>query len=142
MPKTKEKIVKSFPNGAKVVKDGREFNAYDGNGSFLGWTEDRKIAEYLAETGRVNSASIDHAGELSRWQMWNDGLDSKVRIMADTDGRQIMSLDDGMFMIASRDKSGWTTVIMDDSTFEDQYWDDATQSYDVRVLTEGQFRLE
>lgn len=129
-------------SGGKVKQSGDEFIALDRAGNYIGFTASKTVAETMANTGRVCVATIDSACEISRWPLWNDAVDSGARVLVDDKNRQVISLGDSIFMIATDYRSGWVTELITDVELEERYYNKTDECYDLRVLTAGKFRLE
>jgi hypothetical protein len=117
----KSVLIKSLSMGGEIHRCGQEFNAYDANGNFLGWTENEAEAEYMASHGFVNNPGCDRASDLCWWSLWNDVVDSGHQVLLGSDGEQIISLDHHLFMVAVDAKGGWEIEVLTDQEMGSRY---------------------
>jgi hypothetical protein len=136
------RYVKEVAGGGEVHRSKYEFAAYDKDGHYLGFCADQDKAEAMAFSGSPNDMTLDVANELSLWVMWNDAVNGGARVMSDDDGYQIMALPNGVFMRAKDDGKEYETELLSDVEMEEQYWDEANQSYHLHVVAEGKLVLE
>lgn len=136
--------VKTLSNGSKIIDNGSEeifpFGVYGPKGHFLGNITTLKAAEEMGEKGFVSY--LDDCSDLSLWTMWNDAVDSGVRVLEEPDSKsQYLSMPDGVVMEAKNDEHGWSIRLLDDSELWTVYGDEE-KNYLMLRIAEKPFRLE
>lgn len=128
----KRVYVKRLSSGCDIVrydaKKYKEYNVYDANGIYLGWTTNLDEAEYMAAKGFVNNPGSDHASELSLWVFWNDAVAAGCSVFLGDDGEQVIAMTDNLFMIAKKDDHGWDVEVLNHLDFEYRYGDETFSS--------------
>lgn len=141
----KYRATKALSNGSYVERNREEFSAYDANGTYLGWTNDQKAAEWMAENGYPNDTAFGNdTTELSLWEFWNDAVfGGEVTVAQARDGTQVIRVTHDLYMTAKPDEHGFEVEIIDDVEFYDTFGTEADPSIlDLQLLTEGKLRLQ
>jgi hypothetical protein len=110
----------------KYTKNGEEIYAYDARGNYLGWNNDEFLAQAAAESGRMLSLIMESFA-LDLHSIWNELPASPV---VSSTGDEIKALDDRHFLV--KESGGETFIILSDNEMDSHYFDDASQSFDLK----------
>lgn len=115
----KSRLVKALPNYSKIERCGKDYEVYDTQGNYLGFSKDLSEAEFMALNGYTNR--MDNASDLSLWLVWNDAVASGEKVLEDDEGKQFLSLDHDVVMSAKEDEHGWDVELLSGQLFWDNY---------------------
>lgn len=115
---------KILPSGAEVrvtntSKDAEEFEAFDSNRRYLGFTRSQEEAETMATEECPNS--LEEASELELWGLWNALIDRNRDVVEAEDGKQFVFVRDGVFIQAESDVHGYSLQFISESVLREMY---------------------
>lgn len=110
----------------KKERNADEWSVYDAAGNYMGWSQDRDEALYMAEKGYTNNLNTDEAPsvELDLWDLWNTLVDRDARVWNCGDGKQAVALPNSMMLTAKESEHGWEVEIVP----LDELWDECADS--------------
>lgn len=124
-----------LPNGAEVHQYSVEgdYSVYDSEGRYLGFTATMRHAEFLGSSGRMNVLP-DTVSELDLWDLWNMATCHNRPVVCQRTKEQILMLPGDIAMVAKKEDDGYEVRLLDQQEFEEQYFDQENDCWDLTHL--------
>lgn len=114
-----------FNNGSYIVPSGGArlfsgWSAYDSTGTYMGFSESKEEAQFMAENSYIADTIIASVCELCLWTVWNDAVAAGERVYVTDHNIQFIEIYRDLIMTVEKRRRGeWNVEIVDKRKFLD-----------------------